>query len=210
MKRLFAVVILVSAATLATAAEPVGVAKRDAASASAPERSTKAVSPAPPRKKSVTAQSSLFSVTALTALPAPGVLYPDLVPRSMSFLGSCTWNEAAGETCESKCPPTSVDLRFGTQNVSNRALTGTGKVKVVAKASGQLLREYTFDGLASQAQFLPAAIRRQIVWCHTGTSVGPAPPPTHDLIVETAANEVDKNNNRKEFHVGPTDQLLLP
>jgi hypothetical protein len=209
LKRLLLLLILIPTAMLAVAAEPVGVARRDAASATGSERSNKTVPPAA-RKKTVTAQSSIFSATTLTALPAPGVLYPDLVPKSMSFVGSCDWNEAAGETCESKCPPTYVDLRFGTLNASNRALTGTGKVKVVAKASGQLLREYTFNGLASQAHFLPAAIRRQIVWCHTGASVGPAPPPTHELIVETAANEVDKNNNKKDFHVGPNDQLVLP
>lgn len=208
MQRLCLLLILITTTMLAITAEPVGADKRGPSTATAPVRARQVAPPAP-GKKTVTAQSSLFNSEVMTAAASPGVYYPDLVPKGTAWAGSCGWDEAAGETCESKCPPEYVDLPFGTRNASNRALDGTGKVKVVAKATGQLLREYTFSGLPSHQSYMPGKIRKQIVWCHTGTSVTQISP-THDLIVETAATEANKNNNNGQFYVGPDDQLILP
>jgi hypothetical protein len=207
MKSLSLLVVLIPAAMLAAAAEPVGVDKRGPSAATAPERATKNASAAP-RRRTATAQASILSTDTLAMLPAPGVLFPDLVPRGVRFVASCGWNEAAGETCETACPPTYADLAYGTRNASNRALSGAGKVKVFLKSTGALVREYPMNGLAAQGEFLPGKVRRKIVFCSNTTSVGSPPPATHDLVVETAANEVSKNNNKSEFHVAPDEQLL--
>jgi hypothetical protein len=160
----------------------------------------------------VTAQSSLFSSAAMTALPSPGVLYPDLVPESTPFISACSWNEAAGETCESKCPPIVINLPFGTKNASNRALSSSGVVKVFDRQSGTFVGNYGFNGLPANGLYKPASVKRLLVRCHPPgqASVSPPPPPTHDVVVETAATEIDKNNNSMPFHVGPNDQLVLP
>jgi hypothetical protein len=207
MKHLSLLIVLVPAAMLAFAAEPVGVDKRGPSAATAPERSSKSA-PVAARRRTATAQASILSTDTLAMLPAPGVLHPDLVPRGMMFAASCGWNEAVGETCESACPSTYADVRYGTRNASNRALSGAGKVKVFLKSTGALVREYPINGLAAQGEFLPGKVRRKIVFCHTTSSVGPPPPATHELVVETAATEVSKNNNKSEFHVAPDEQLL--
>jgi hypothetical protein len=191
----------------AAAAEPGSVHKPRAAS----DRSAKTVQPIAGRK-SVAVSSSVLSSDTLAALPAPGVLHPDLVPEGTAFVSSCSWNEAAGETCESKCPPIVINLPFGTKNVSNRALTSPGVIRVLDRSTGTFVANYAFNGLPANGLYKPASVKRLLVRCHPPgqASVGPAPPPTHDIVVETSAPEVSKNNNSRPFHVGPQDELVLP
>jgi hypothetical protein len=208
MKRLSLLIILIPTAMLAVAAEPVGVATRAKAAA---EQTKKSAVPAP-RRKAVAVQSSVLSSDTLAALPAPGVLHPDLVPEGTSFISSCSWNESAGETCESKCPPIVINLPFGAKNASNRALADPGVVRVFDRNAGAFVGNYAFNGLPANGQYKPASVKRLIVRCHPPgqASVGAAPPPTHDIVVETQSPEVDKNNNSRPFHVGPNDELVLP
>ena len=199
--------LLAAGSAILGAAEPVSGDKVRPAR----DRSTKAV---PPNsgKKSIAVSSSVLNSDALAALPAPGVLHPDLVPEGTPFMSSCSWNEAAGETCESKCPPIVINLPFGTRNVSNRALTNPGVVRVRDRGTGTFVANYAFNGLPANGTYKPASVKRLLVRCHPPgqVSVSPTPPPTHDIVVETAAPEVNKNNNSQPFHVGPQDQLVLP
>ncbi|MGQ0835562.1 MAG: hypothetical protein ACT4O5_11725 [Gammaproteobacteria bacterium] len=117
-------------------------------------------------KKTVSASASIFSSDTLATLPAPGVLYPDLVPEGTPFSGSCSWNESAGETCASQCPPIVVNLPFGTKNASNRALNAPGIVKVFRRETGTFVGNYPFNGLPAKGLYKPVSVKRLIVRCH--------------------------------------------
>ena len=206
MKCLTLLVLLIATAIPASGAEPTATGKGRPTA----DRTAKTVPPAPAGRKAITSSSSIFSSDTLAMLPAPGVLYPDLIPEGTPYVSSCTWNPSAGETCESKCPPIEINLPFGTKNASNRALNGQALVRIYQRPSGQLLKEYSFNGLAAQGRFMPASIKRLLVRCPTGTSSQGTPPATHDLVIETAASEVHKDNNAKPLHLLPNDQLVLP
>jgi hypothetical protein len=212
LTRLGSLAILLAAAIAASAAEPITGSQARApteAGSRTPAQAPAAPARRPGRQTLTTSSHSILGSDTLAMAPSPYVLHPDLVPQGTPFVSSCSWSPAAGETCESECPPIEINLPFGTKNQSNRALTAPGTVKVFLRSSGQLLKEFPFDGLAARAHYMPASIKRLLVRCNSGTSMG-TPTATHDVVIETAATEANKNNNTMQLHVGANDQLILP
>ncbi len=150
-----------------------------------------------------------FSVlTSSVQAVNPLLLLPDLVPTVFSAIASCDWNESLGETCESKCPPRDQAIPLGTKNISQRPLSGPVRIRVLAHPSGTVLRDWTVTDLPGNGTKTPGSIIKTWVFCGEG-GVSTYPEPNHKLVVETNANEADKNNNTKLMYIGPLTHTQL-
>lgn len=161
--------------------------------------------PAPgPGTKSVSTEVSVLNPAIATVAVNPKVMLPDPIPAASSYISSCSWNESQGETCESQCPPVTVNFKLGTKNASSRRLTGLVTVRLLAHPSGSVVREWSVTDLAGSEIKMPGYFTRTIVRCHPpGQSTVSNTPPNHNLVVQTDAAEADKNNNSRLIYIEP-------
>jgi hypothetical protein len=151
--------------------------------------------------KTVTAQAALNPAVAELAVN-PTIILPDLIPHVTPAAAICSWDESQGQTCESECPPATLNIPIGTKNISSRPLNGAVTIKLLAHPSSSLVKQWNVTSVPGSGQQTPGYFTHTFVFCHPpGVSYNTAPPPNYALMVETPALEADKDNNGWLIHI---------
>jgi hypothetical protein len=153
--------------------------------------------------KTVTAQAALNPAVAALAVN-PTIILPDLIPHVTPAAAVCSWDESQGQTCESECPPSTLNIPIGTKNISSRPLNGAVTIKLLAHPSSSLVKQWSVTNVPGAGQQTPGYVTHTFVFCHPpGVHYTSPPPPNYALMVETPAIEADKNNNGWLIHIDP-------
>jgi hypothetical protein len=125
---------------------------------------------------------------------------PDLVPSVPGAWAEC--DIPAGSTCQASCPPVTLKVALGVENLWPYPANGTIHV-VLQDMSGNVVRDWTVNGLAGKAAAYPGNYQIQLSFnCSGAESAAPAPSPNYRLQVSAPGTaELNSNNNELQIYI---------